>query len=73
MLTSLYLANQGIGAFVAAICTVLSIASYTRAIDRFSRERQQPARALANQNAASHLRQLGRLKVRHIMAAKDEF
>ncbi len=73
MLTSLNLANQGTGAFVAAVCTVLSIASYTRAIDRFSRERQQPARALANQNATSHLRQLGNLKLRHTVAAEGEF
>ncbi len=37
----------------------------TRAIERFSRERQKPVRALANQNAASHLRQSDRLSVRH--------
>ncbi len=39
---------------------------YTRAIDRFSRERHKPTRVLANPNATSHLRQSGGLSVRHV-------
>ncbi len=43
----------------AAVCPC------TRTIDHFSHECQQPAGALVNQNAASHLRQSGHLRVRH--------
>ncbi len=39
------------------------------AIDRFSHEHQQPTRALANQDAAPHLRQSGRLSIHHTQAA----
>ncbi len=45
---------------------VPSTAPHTFAIDRFSRPRQQPARALANQNAMFHLHQSRRLNVRHV-------
>ncbi len=42
-----------------------------RAIDRFSRECcQQPTGALANQSAACHLRQSGRLSVRHALGGQ---
>ncbi len=41
-----------------------------RAIDRLSRAHRQPTRTLANQNAAAHLRQSGRLSGHH---AKCEF
>ncbi len=37
----------------------------TRLIDCFLRKYKQPTRALANQNAASHMRQPGRLSVRN--------
>ncbi len=43
------------------------------AIDRFSHERQKPARALANQNAASHKRQSGHLSDHHAKESKGEF
>ncbi len=36
-----------------------------RAIDRLTRARQKPTCTAANQNAMSHLRQLGRLSDRH--------
>ncbi len=45
----------------------------TRDINRSPRKRQQNARAMANQNATAHLRQSGRLSVRHSYAAKGEF
>ncbi len=41
-----------------------SIAPYTWSIDRVSLFREQPTRALANQNATSHLRQSGGMSVR---------
>ncbi len=44
---------------------VLSVAHRTRAIDRFSCLCHLPTRALANHNAASHLRQSGRLSGHH--------
>ncbi len=50
---------------VAAAECKLPLGTYTRATDRFSRERQKPTRALANQNVTSHLRQSARLGVRH--------
>ncbi len=49
---------------------VLSIAPRTRAIDRFSRKRQKPTRALANQNATFHLLQS---RCRHAYASKGKF
>ncbi len=52
---------------------VLSVTSNTWVLNQFSCKRQQPTRALANQNATSHLRQSGRLSVRHAMAAKGKF
>ncbi len=47
------------------LACVQSIALRARAIDRFSCLRHQPTRALANQNAVSHLRQLGCLSGNH--------
>ncbi len=52
---------------------VQSIVPRTRAIDRFSCSRHWPTGALANQNAAPHLRQSGRLIGHHAEAAKCEF
>ncbi len=49
---------------------VQSIVLRTQAIDRFSCLRLQPTRALANQCAASYLRQSGRLSGHHAQAAK---
>ncbi len=50
-----------------------SIALRARAIDGFSCLHHSPTRALANQNAACHLRQSGRLSDHHALAAKGEF
>ncbi len=54
-------------------CRVLSIAPRSWAIDRFSRACQEPTRTLANQNAATHLWQLGRLSIRYVFEAQCEF
>ncbi len=47
------------------------VAQYERSlVDRFSRECKQPTGALVNQNAASHLRQSGRMSIRHAWLAQ---
>ncbi len=45
----------------------------TRAINRFLRLRHELTCALANQKAASHLRQSGYMSGHHAQAAKGEF
>ncbi len=55
---------------LSTICHLFLHACYRSLL---SRARQQPTRALANQNATSHLRQLGRLSVRQAHAAKCYF
>ncbi len=54
--------------YICIVCSSSILAAdcpCTRAIDRFSRERQRPTRALANQNTTSYLRQSGCVSVSH--------